>query len=130
MSDDSRDVAGGRRAEDVTGGRVGGLLRLLPGAVRELVVLVVGLLVVPAVDRRDVVDVPPIGRLGAPAAEPASGRFGGTFSGFFEADDVFVGCGVLVSRSSGIEGASAAGASVAAVSETAGRASGSAMMRN
>jgi hypothetical protein len=83
ISDESRELAAGRRTDDVTGGRVGGLLKLLPGAVRELAVLVVGLLVLPIVDNREVVEAPPIGRFGAPVAAPPRGRLGGMFSVFF-----------------------------------------------
>lgn len=131
MSEDRRELGGGRRAEEVTGGRVGGLFKLLPGVVFDADVFVAGVRVELVADKRELaVDPPPIGRLGAPAEELASGRLGGTFSLFFAAGELDTGLtffGVPVSTSSGSEGASLAGASAGAASRAAGGESESAM---
>lgn len=106
------------------------MFKLEPGAVRDVVVLVAGLLAEEDVDSREVVDELPAGRFGAPVVELVRGRFGGTFSVFelAEAVEGFFGFGVLASTSEGIEDASTAGLSGGGASVAGGGASVSAML--
>lgn len=125
-SEDRRVGLAGRRVAVVTGGRVGGLFRLLPGAVRDVVLLLVvaGFAVEVAAVREAVEAVAP-GLLGAAEAEPVA-RLGGTFSDltFFAvvagaAALVSLLLGVLVSRSEGNAAGSVDGASTETSSVTA-----------
>lgn len=131
ISEDRRDVAVGRRVDEVAGGRVGGLFKLLPGAARVVDVGLLGVLDVVGPVARLVVDEVVPGRLGAPAAEPVRGRLGGTFSAFEVLGEMtagFFGFGVLVSRSDGRLAGSLPGISAAAGASGGGCASVSAMV--